>query len=108
MHFDTDENKVTLNEQFVKQFGEIPPAVIINTFNVIGNPLARMKRMHELIEVIIKQIETSLNKNKDQPEHHESYYLTPEVFDKIFHNKLDIRRKSSNEVVILNSVNDSP
>jgi len=57
-----------------------------------------MKRMHELIEIIINQIEKSLNKNKDQQEHHESYYLTPEVFDKIFHNKPEIRRKSSNEV----------
>jgi len=53
MHFDSDKENRSLNDEFVRAFGEKPPKVIIDTFDLIGNPFKRMVRMYELIEVII-------------------------------------------------------
>lgn len=40
-----------------------------------------MERIYELLELIIGQLEEMLNVNKEEPELHESYYLTPGYFD---------------------------
>jgi len=85
MHFDTDAEQRTLNEEFVRLYHESPPDIIIKLFDIIGNPLTRMKRMQDLIEEILQQLEKLLNANKPEPEIHESYYITPAHFEKIFH-----------------------
>jgi len=44
-------------------------------------------------------MEVMLNENKAEPEIHESYYLTPEHFEKIFHGRVG-RRTSSCDATI--------
>jgi hypothetical protein len=44
-------------------FGEVPPKVVIDTFNQIGNPVTRMTRMYDLIGRIVKGYEIQLNMN---------------------------------------------
>lgn len=57
MHFDTDAQGKSLNEEFISMFGEKPPKVVIDTFNLIGNPVTRMTRMYDLIGRIVKGYE---------------------------------------------------
>lgn len=92
MHFDTDAHNKTLNEEFVSMFGEVPPKVVIDTFNQIGNPVTRMTRMYDLIGRIVKGYEIQLNMNQD---HNANYRILPKDFDQIFHQG---RRKSSNDM----------
>lgn len=92
MHFDTDANDKTLNEEFFDMFGEVPPKVVVDTFNQIGNPVTRMTRMYDLIGRIVKGYEIQLNMQQD---HFANYRILPKEFDLIFHQG---RRKSSNEM----------
>lgn len=69
-----------------------------------------MERMYELISIITRELDKKLNENKDEPETHESYYQTPEHFEKIFHpsrrgdsGSEDTIRRQSNDDILTNS-----
>lgn len=95
MHFDTEVHKRSLNEEFVEMFGEVPPKVVSDTFNQIGNPVSRMTRMYDLIGNIVKSYEAWLNVNRDQTDYYANYRILPKDFEQSFHQG---RRRSSNEM----------
>jgi hypothetical protein len=53
MHFDTDLEGRSLNEEFIRLYNEHPPNIIIELFDIIDNPLAKMIRMSVIIDEII-------------------------------------------------------
>jgi inositol-hexakisphosphate/diphosphoinositol-pentakisphosphate 1-kinase len=55
MHFDTELECRSLNEEFFRLYNEHPPNIIVKLFNIIVNPLKRMKRMAEIIDEIVEQ-----------------------------------------------------
>ena len=57
MHFNTDAHNRSLNEEFLEMFDEVPPKVVVDTFDQIGNPVSRMTRMYDLIGNIVKSYE---------------------------------------------------
>lgn len=62
-------------------FGEVPPKVVVDTFNQIGNPVTRMTRMHDLINNIVKTYETQLNLNPNDDSDITNYRILPKEFD---------------------------
>jgi hypothetical protein len=75
-----------------------------DNFDTIGNPISRMNRMYEILEHIVEQLETMLNKDNEVPELHESYYITPLHFEKIFHSHRS--RSLSNDFRLPSSAED--
>ena len=55
MHFDTELEGRSLNEEFYRLYNEHPPNIIVKLFNIIVNPLKRMKRMEQIIDEIVEQ-----------------------------------------------------
>lgn len=67
MHHDTDREGTTLNQEFFKRFNEHPPQIIINVLDAIGNPVKRMERIYEILDIICNSLELELNEDCDEP-----------------------------------------
>lgn len=56
MHYDGED----LVDEFVRQFNQSPPELLIDIFEDIGNPIKTMRQISDLMAGLIKQLEEKL------------------------------------------------